>query len=93
VNWLSVCREDGKILVGLELIGRRHLPCSACGTFDPVRGRLPERRWRHLPVWDIPVDLRNRPARVACSGCGTPKVEVIPWSIGKSPLSRPPGWS
>lgn len=25
----------------------------------------------------------------ACSGCGTPKVEVIPWSIGKSPLSRP----
>lgn len=82
-------RENDRIVVELDTIGRRWLPCSACGTFDRVRDRRPERRWRHLPVWEIPVELRYRPARVACSGCGTPKVEVIPWSIGKSPLSRP----
>jgi transposase len=85
----SVNREDGTIVVKLDRIGRRWLPCSSCGTFGPVRDRIAERRWRHLPVWEVPVELRYRPARVACSGCGTPKVEVIPWSVGKSPLSRP----
>lgn len=85
----QVSRQDGRIVVSLDRIGGRWLPCSGCGTFDPVRDRLAERRWRHLPVWEIPVELRYRPARVACSGCGTPRVEVIPWSVGKSPLSGP----
>jgi transposase len=84
-----VAAVDGRIVVHLEPIGRRALPCSACGTFDRVRDRRPERRWRHVPVWDIPVELRYRPARVACSACGTPKVEAIPWTMGKSTLSRP----
>lgn len=84
-----VSEENGRIVVALDAVGRRWLPCSGCGTFDRVRDRRPERRWRHLPVWDIPVELTYRPARVACSGCGSPRVEVIPWSIGKSTLSRP----
>jgi len=85
----DVALREGRVVVNLDLISRRRLPCSACGTFDPVRGRLPQRAWRHLPVWGVPVELRYRPARVACSACGTPKVEVIPWSLGKSTLSRP----
>jgi transposase len=85
----TVAREDDRIVVELDAIGRRRLPCSGCGTFDRVRDRRPERTWRHLPVWDIPVELRSRPARVACSCCGSLRVEAIPWSIGKSPLSRP----
>ncbi len=85
----SVTLENGLVVVRLDAIGTRLLPCSGCGTFDPVRDRRPERRWRHLPVWEVPVELRYRPARVACSSCGTPRVEVIPWSIGKSPISRP----
>jgi transposase len=85
----EVALREGRIVVDLDLIARRRLPCSVCGTFDPVRGRLPRRTWRHLPVWEVPVELRYRPARVACSGCERPKVEVIPWAIGKSTLSRP----
>ncbi|MGH2658905.1 MAG: ISL3 family transposase [Actinomycetota bacterium] len=85
----GVTEENGRIVVTLDAIGRRWLPCAGCGTFDRVRDRRPERRWRHLPVWDHPVELRYRPARVACSGCGSPRIEIIPWSIGKSPLSRP----
>ena len=84
-----VVQDGDRIVARLELIRRRSLPCSTCGTFDAVRGRLPERTWRHLPVWDISVELRYRPARVACSACGTPKVEAIPWTVGKSTLSRP----
>jgi Transposase and inactivated derivatives len=85
----AVTRENGRIVVELEAIERRCLPCSACGGFDRVRDRRPQRRWRHLPVWEIPVELRYRPARVACSHCGRPKVEAIPWAMGKSSLSRP----
>ncbi|MFU8842070.1 MAG: ISL3 family transposase [Nitriliruptoraceae bacterium] len=82
-------RQHGTIVVELELVARRLLPCSSCGRPGRVRGRLPERRWRHLPIWKTPVELAYRPARVACTNCGTPKVEVIGWSMGKSTLSRP----
>lgn len=84
VSWQS----DG-VVVLLDVVGRRRLPCSSCGELARLRDRLPERRWRHLPVWKIPVELRYRPARVACRSCATPKVEAIPWAIGKSSLSRP----
>jgi len=85
----AVCWQRGRIVVTLDTIDRRLLPCSTCGATGRVRGRLPERGWRHLPVWNIPVELRYRPARVACPVCATPKVELIPWTIGKSTLSRP----
>jgi hypothetical protein len=42
----EVALRAGRIVVDLDLIGRRRLPCSACGTFDPMRGRLPQ----HDPV-------------------------------------------
>jgi transposase len=65
---------------------RRRLPCSGCGQRHPVRDRLVERVWRHVPLWGIPVTLRYRPARVKCPSCGV-VVENIPWTEGKSPLS------
>jgi transposase len=49
---------------------------------------LAVRRWRHVPLWNIPVELVYRPARVSCPGCGV-RVERIPWSSGKSSLSEP----
>ncbi|MDP8970014.1 MAG: ISL3 family transposase [Actinomycetota bacterium] len=85
----GVTSEDGSIVVTLDVVGRRLLTCSVCGTRGRLRDRLCQRRWRHLPVWEVPVELVYRPARVACGVCATPKVEAIAWSIGKSPLSRP----
>lgn len=87
VDWIN--RQNGRIVVRLELVRGRWLPCSGCGTFDKIRDRLPERSWRHVPIWNSPVELRYRPARVGCNSCGTPKVEVIPWAFGKSTVSRP----
>ena len=86
---VSVTRPSGTIVVELELVARRLLPCSACGRPGRMRDRRPQRRWRHLPVWKIPVELCYRPARVACTNCATPKIEAIPWAMGKSTLSRP----
>lgn len=77
---------DG-LVVDLAPIRRRRLVCSGCGERVRPRDRLPERTWRHVPLWGIPVTLTYRPVRVDCRGCGV-RVETIPWSDGKSPLSE-----
>lgn len=84
----KVTEREGKIVVSLDVIGRRRLPCSNCGTFAKVRDRLPSRTWRHVPLWGIGVQLTYRPARVSCPCCGTPKVEAIPWAMGKSSMTK-----
>lgn len=85
----KVIDSGGRVVVYLDWIKRRWLPCSVCGTFEKVRDRLPERSWRHVPLWGIAVELRYRPCRVRCSCCEAIKVEAIPWSAGKSPISKP----
>lgn len=72
--------------VALDLRQGRRLVCSRCGRMSPVRDRLAERTWRHVPLWGIEVRLSYRPARVRCQKCGI-VVENIPWTEGKSPLS------
>jgi transposase len=67
---------------------RCRLCCSRCGLRAEVRDRLRSRRWRHVPLWGIPTVLLYRPTRIRCPQCGI-RVEAIPWSIGKSPLSKP----
>lgn len=86
---VKVADDHGRVIVWLERVRRRRVPCSVCGTFDPVKDRLPERSWRHVPLWGIEVELRYRPWRVRCSCCEALKVERIPWTQGKSPISKP----
>ena len=76
------------VMIELDHIPGRRLPCSVCGRKARVRDRLEERYWRHVPLWGIPVSLIYRPCRVACPHCGI-KVEAIPWANGKSCLSLP----
>jgi len=74
---VKVVDDHGRVVVWLDRIRRRRLPCSVCGTFDPVKDRLPERSWRHVPLWGLDVELRYRSLRVhGCSldsvvGCAT----------------------
>jgi len=84
----SVVMDEGRVLVDLDIYQGRRLACSVCGTPGRVRDRLRERSWRHVPLWGIPVTLRHAPARVCCRTCGKVKVEAIPWSEGKSRLSK-----
>lgn len=78
--------EDG-LVVYLDRHQRRLLACSACGTLGKVRDRLQARRWKHVPLWGIPVTLVYSPARVSCTVCDKVRVEDIPWSQGKCRLS------
>lgn len=84
----SVEELDGGFQVHLDVHRGRRLPCSVCGTPGRVRDRLALRRWTHVPLWGIPVTLTYAPARVLCGTCGKVKVEAIPWSEGKSRLSK-----
>ena len=75
------------IRVHLDVRRRRRLPCVSCGTLGRLRDRLKERRWKHVPLWGIPVTLVYASARVRCPNCGKVRVENIPWSCGKCPVS------
>lgn len=83
----KVVETADRIEVHLECKGRRHLQCGRCGTWARVRDRLAVRRWKHVPLWGIPVELVYRPARVCCPTCHKVTVEAIPWSQGKCRLS------
>jgi len=84
----SVKATEEGLAVVLEVHRRRRLACSVCGTLGRVRDRLQMRSWKHVPLWGIPVRLSYAPARVSCKTCGKVKVEAIPWSEGKSRLSK-----
>jgi transposase len=84
----NVREEQGQLLIYL-VPDKRYKPiCSQCGAKGPGYDTLRERRWKHVPLWGIPVLLIYAPRRVGCAACGI-KVESIPWTQGKSPLSVP----
>lgn len=80
--------EDSQARIEVRLEAHAGLPprCSLCR--EPCAGydRLPERRWRFVPLWGIAVFFFFAPRRVACPAHGV-VVEHMPWSAGKSPLS------
>ncbi|MBM4043110.1 MAG: ISL3 family transposase [Planctomycetes bacterium] len=84
----SVREEAGGIFAKIVANKRSRPVCSVCGRKRPCYDTLKERRWRHIPLWGKPVTLLFRPRRAKCKTCGI-KVEKIPWSSGKSPLSLP----
>ena len=79
---------DGCLVVSLMPDERFKLTCSHCGCKGPGYDTLNERQWKHVPLWGIPVTLVYAPRRIQCPHCGI-KVEEIPWTQGKSPLSLP----
>lgn len=83
---ITYSTEEISILFDKKLLHR--LPCSHCGTRCRIRDRLDERRWQHISIWGIRVTLIYRPYRILCKTCGI-VVEDIPWTMGKSPLTKP----
>jgi len=76
------------LVVELDRKQERKLTCSGCGGRARVYDTQPQRQWRHVPLWGIPVTLVYCPRRVDCPQCGA-KVEWMPWSEGKSALTVP----
>lgn len=74
------CRKNGQAV------------CSGCGQRRPgYDSQASPRRFDFVPLWMIPVVLIYTMRRVACPTCGI-KVEQVPWSQGKSPLTTQYQW-
>jgi len=62
--------------------------CSRCELSGSVYDHLKERRFILPPMWGIKVILIYKMRRVDCRDCGKAVVEQVPWSIGKSPVTK-----
>jgi transposase len=76
------------IIIHLDVIKRRKLPCGHCGKRAKVVDRVPkERSWLHVPLWGMPVFLRYWPRRVKCPDCDIRR-EQLPWADGKEQITK-----
>ena len=69
--------------------------CSICGKHCPCYDHLKERMFDHVPLYGFPVKFCYKMRRVNCDICGI-VVEQVPWSDGKSPITKgyaKSGWS
>ena len=84
----SVEKKDSEVLVTIQADLRYHPRCGVCGTSGDYRDTLSERRFRHVPIWGIDVNLVYAPCRVSCSECRGIHVELLPWTAGKKRLTK-----
>ena len=76
-------------LVAMIVPDKRFTPrCGQCLESAPYRDSRPMRRFRHVPMWGIPVELQYEPRRVSCLRCGGVHVEAMPWVSGKQRMTR-----
>ena len=65
--------------------------CSGCGKKCPGYDRLAQREFIHVPLWGLPVVFLYCMRRLQCHECGV-VVESVPWSFGKSPITKSYAW-
>ena len=63
--------------------GRYAPRCGRCEQRGHYRDTRWERRFRHVPLWGIPVTLVYAPRRVECTRCGGVHMEALPWAVGQ----------
>jgi len=84
----SVVKAGSELIVTLMPDCRYHPRCGVCGSPGDYRDTLSERRFRHVPLWAIPVTLVYAPCRVTCPRCKSVHVESMSWAAGKKRLTR-----
>jgi transposase len=84
----SVNKAGSELIVTLAPDLRYHPRCGVCDSPGDYRDTLSERRFRHVPLWAIPVTLVYAPCRVTCPRCQAVHVESMPWAVGKRRLTK-----
>lgn len=84
----SIVKADSELIVTLMPDCRCHPRCGVCGSPGDYRDTLSERRFRHVPLWAIPVTLVYAPCRVTCPRCKSVHVESMSWAAGKKRLTK-----
>ena len=84
----TVEKNSLELLVTILPDLRYHPRCGRCNTPGDYRDTQDERRFRHVPLWGIPVTLVYAPCRVTCPCCHAVLVESMPWAAGKKRLTK-----
>lgn len=89
----TLCRTGLRKWIDVQVLARRGCRpvCSGCGRKRPAYDHLEERRYEFVPLWAIPVYFVYTPRRCECRRCGV-KVELLPWSEGKSSMTTTFMW-
>jgi transposase len=88
---LNAKNDDQRIEVTVKARKGSKGICSGCGEKRPGYDRLAQREFIHVPIWGLIVVLLYCMRRVSCPICGI-IVESVPWSDGKSPLTKGYSW-
>jgi transposase len=82
-----LCRDQGTIEIDVRPRRGSKPVCAHC--HRPGRGydHLGVRRFEFVPLWGYAVELIYQMRRVDCRTCGGPRVEEVPWAIGKHQLT------
>jgi transposase len=84
---LDVNFDEAGLVVDVAPTWRRPR-CSECGRKCAGYDRDRDRRWRHLDLAGMLVQLRYDTRRVDCPRCGV-KVELLPWAETSAWFTRP----
>lgn len=63
---------------------RRRARCAQCERICPGYDRLDTRRWRHVGLGRLRIELEYAPRRVSCKSCGGVHVEAVAWAAHAS---------
>ena len=85
---VTVTGDAGGLVAQLAPDLRFSPRCGQCRTRGAYRDTRPARRFRHVPLWGIPVALRYAPRRVVCVQCAGVHVESMPWVRGKQQMTH-----
>ena len=83
-------KHNGQTCIIVDVVPRKNSRpiCSGCHNPSSTYDHQPNpRHFAFIPLWGILVYLRYTMRRVDCSTCGI-KVESVPWSDGKHPLTK-----
>jgi transposase len=89
VSWAD--ERHSALQVRIRARARSRARCSGCGQRRPTYDRLAPRRFEFVPLWGLLVFFVYAMRRVDCKRCGV-TVEWVPWSDGKSPMTRSYAW-
>ena len=85
---LRVTGDVGGLAAELAPDGRYAPRCGQCEQRGSYRDTRWVRRFRHVPLWGIPVTLVYAPRRVQCVRCRGVHVEALPWAVGRQRFTR-----
>ena len=84
----SLVVEEVRFAAGTMVVAVRprwlHPRCGECQAVRPGYDQARPRRWRHLGLGRLRVELAYTPRRVTCRGCGGVRVEAVPWAAHSS---------